>query len=186
MEYHFAQLDINNIVVFVTPIDIENCSDSDGNFDESIGIQYCKDFFGEDTNWKRTTQIISGVSTSENVVIDNFRGNFASIGMTYMTNVATLGVASTDIFIDQQPYSSWSISTSTPSWIPPIAEPIFSDEEHNAEVYYEWDESAYQEDSNNPKIKGWVLNVVEESGADPDDSNDLPPDEGDPIIDENE
>ena len=177
MEYHFAQLD-NNIVLFVTPIDIENCSDADWNFDESVGIQYCKDFFGEDTNWKRTTEGISGVATSESVVVDNFRGNFASIGMIYMTNVATLGVASTDIFIEQQPYPSWSISTSAPSWEPPITEPS-DDEDYDTEMYYEWDESVYQADTNNPKIQGWVLKVVEESGADPDDSDDLEPDEGD-------
>ena len=39
------------------------------------------------------------------------RGNYAGIGYTYMSNVATLGVGSTDIFIPQQPYASWSIGT---------------------------------------------------------------------------
>ena len=31
---------------------------------------------------------------------------------TYMENVATLGVGSTDIFIQQQPYASWTIGVS--------------------------------------------------------------------------
>ena len=37
------------------------------------------------------------------------RGNYAGIGYTYMSNVATLGVGSTDIFINQQPYASWTL-----------------------------------------------------------------------------
>ena len=39
----------------------------------------------------------------------NMRGCYAGLGMTYMENVATLGVASTDIFIGQQPYPSLTI-----------------------------------------------------------------------------
>ena len=37
------------------------------------------------------------------------RGNYAGIGYTYMSNVATLGVGSTDIFIAQQPHASWTV-----------------------------------------------------------------------------
>ena len=36
-----------------------------------------------------------------------------------MSNVATLGVGATDIFISQQPYGSWGISTTAAVWEPP-------------------------------------------------------------------
>ena len=35
-----------------------------------------------------------------------------------MSNVATLGVGSTDIFISQQPHASWTIAPQT-QWEPP-------------------------------------------------------------------
>ena len=53
----------------------------------------CQKLFGGDTTWKQTYN--AGLGTG-------FRGNYAGIGATYMTNVATLGVASTDIFIQPQ------------------------------------------------------------------------------------
>ena len=40
---------------------------------------------GADTNWKQTSYN------------KNMRGNYAGVGHTYMENVATLGVGSTDI-----------------------------------------------------------------------------------------
>ena len=61
---------------------------------------------GADTNWKQTSY--NG----------NMRGNYAGIGYTYMSNVATLGVGSTDVFIPQQPYASWTISTTAAVWEP--------------------------------------------------------------------
>lgn len=177
MSYHFAQLDENNIVVYVTPISDENCCEDDGCLSEDCGVNYCVNFYGEGTRWKLTTVCVETVNPDINIgtattdggrMIDEttsdsnatpnwFRGNFASIGMTYMSNVATLGVASTDIFIEQQPYPSWSISTSFPAWIPPITEPSLSDDDVDNFRYYEWDESSYQADTNNPKINGWSL-----------------------------
>ena len=69
-----------------------------------------------------------------------FRGNFAGIGYTYMTNVSTLGVGSTDIFITQQPYPSWNIGVNTARWYPPVslASTVTIDD---AKDYY-WDESS--------------------------------------------
>ena len=175
MSHHFAQLDENNIVIYVTPIADENCCDDEDCLSEDCGIEYCVNFYGENTNWKLTTV---GIASTDGVIIpDGFRGNFASIGMTYMSNVATLGVASTDIFIPQQPYPSWSISTSIPVWIPPIPEPVLSNDD--GEKYYEWNESVYQADTNDPKINGWVLMTidVEENGDVDDETEDTGPSE---------
>ena len=67
------------------------------------------------------------------------------------SNVATLGVGSTDIFIAQQPYASWTISTTAAQWEPPITQPTLTDDQIAAGSYYTWDESAYQADTSDPK-----------------------------------
>ena len=73
-----------------------------------------------------------------------------------MSNVATLGVASTDIFIRQQPYPSWSVGVGTAQWYPPnnpgIA-PTLTTSQTDARKYYVWNESNYQ---SNPST-AWVL-----------------------------
>ena len=146
---HFAQLDENNVVTQVIVVSNDDTSDSNGTETESIGVAFCQKLLGADTNWKQT---------SYNV---NMRGNYAGIGYTYMSNGATLGVGSTDIFISQQPHASWSISTSTAQWEAPITEPTLTDEQIAAGSYYTWDESAYQADTSDPKTAGWTLNTPE-------------------------
>ena len=141
---HFGKLDANNIVEKVIVVDNKDTSDSSGNESEAIGIAFCQRLFGSETNWKQT---------SYNA---NFRGNYAGIGYTYMTVVQTLGVASTDIFISQQPYPSWSVGIQTAQWYaptPPGEEPELTDSEKAADKYYVWSESNY---NSNPST-AWVL-----------------------------
>ena len=142
---HFAQLDENNVVTQVIVVSNDDTSDSNGIETESIGVAFCQKLLGSDTNWKQTSY--NG----------NSRGNYAGIGFTYMENVATLGVGSTDIFIPQQPYASWSIGVGTAQWYAPIPEPALTDDQIAAGSYYEWDESAYQADTSDPKTVGWAL-----------------------------
>ena len=145
---HFAKLDANNVVEQVIVV---ADSDSGGGTlaTESVGISFCKSLYGDDTNWKQTSYN------------DNFRGRYAGIGFTYMTNVQTLGVASTDIFIEpksEQP-ASWGIGKTTAHWIAPLPKPSISDEEEQLGKYYEWYEAAHQADSATPKTVGWALTV---------------------------
>ena len=142
---HFAQLDQNNIVTQVIVVSDDDCTDSNGTETESSGVAFCQKLVGADTNWKQTSYN------------NNLRGNYAGIGMTYMTNVATLGVGSTDIFIDPQPYSSWSIGVGTARWYSPIPQPTLTEDEVTAGKYYSWDQSAYQADN----TTGWVLTTPE-------------------------
>lgn len=142
---HFAQLDGNNVVTQVIVVSNDDTSDSNGVEVESIGVAFCQKLLGAETNWKQTSYN------------NNMRGNYAGIGYTYMTNVATLGVGSTDVFIPQQPYASWTIDTTSPSWKAPITQPTLTDEESAAGKYYEWNESAYQADNS----KGWDLKTPE-------------------------
>ncbi len=145
----FAHLNTNNIVVNIVeipsllphstiPYSLEN---------EPLGIDYCKssNHYG---SWK--------LSSNDGTT---FRGNPAGIGMTYMEGVRTLGVASTDIFIEQQPYPSWSIGVNTATWYSPLGGDISGPgitttvELENDGKIYVWDESVYQADN----TKGWVL-----------------------------
>ena len=142
---HFAQLDSNNVVTQVIVVSNDDTSDSNGTETESIGVAFCQKLLGADTNWKQTSY--NG----------NMRGNYAGIGYTYMSNVATLGVGSTDIFISQQPYASWTISTSAAQWEAPITQPTLTDDQIEAGSYYTWDESAYQADN----TTGWTLTTPE-------------------------
>tara|TARA_A100000164_G_scaffold230963_1_gene204904 strand:+ start:554 stop:994 length:441 start_codon:yes stop_codon:yes gene_type:complete len=143
---HFAQIDDKNIVTKVIVLSNDDISDNNGNETESIGVAVCQKLIGADTNWKKTSY--NG----------KMRGNYAGIGMTYMSGVRTLGVASTDIFIGQQPYPSWSIGVGTANWYAPVAgPPDLTDSELSAGKYYIWDEDAYNADTNSPKTVGWAL-----------------------------
>ena len=143
---HFAQLDDKNIVTRVIVVKNDDITDSNGNEIESIGVAFCQKLLGAETNWKKTSYN------------RNIRGNYAGVGHTYMTNVATLGVASTDIFISPQPYPSWSIGVGTARWYAPIdGPPTLTDSEEAAGKFYIWDEDAYNADTNSPKTVGWAL-----------------------------
>ena len=142
---HFAQLDSNNVVTNVIVVGNDDTSDFNGVEVESIGVAFCQKIIGSDTNWRQTSYN------------NRMRGNYAGIGMTYMTNVATLGVGSTDIFINQQPYPSWSIGVGTARWYAPIPQPELTDEQKESRSSYSWDESAYQADN----TTGWILNTPE-------------------------
>ena len=141
---HFAQIDSNNVVTRVIVVSNDDTSDSNGVEVESIGVAFCQKLLGAETNWKQTSYN------------NNIRGNYAGIGYTYMTNVATLGVGSTDIFISPQPYASWTIGVGTATWYPPTnpgAAPALTDDEMAAGKYYAWNESNYQSDPST----AWVL-----------------------------
>ena len=141
---HFAQIDSNNLVTQVIVVSNDDTSDSNGVEVESIGVAFCQKLLGAETNWKQTSYN------------SNMRGNYAGIGYTYMTNVATLGVGSTDIFISPQPYASWTIGVGTATWYPPTnpgAAPALTDDEMAAGKYYAWNESNYQSDPST----AWVL-----------------------------
>ena len=145
---HFAQLDDNNIVTNVIVVSNDDTKDVKGVETESIGVAFCQKIVGADTNWKQTSYTAAGGT--------GFRGNYAGIGYTYMTNVATLGVGSTDIFIGNQPYPSWSIGVSTARWYPPAnpgPAPALTSSEITARKFYSWNESNY---NTNPST-AWVL-----------------------------
>jgi len=128
---YFCRLDSNNIVVQIIAVDNEDVVDDNGVEQESIGIQFCKDLLGQDTNW---------VQTSFNA---SFRKNYAGNGYKYDST--------RDAFIAPQPDASWVLNETTCQWESPIPYP---DDEDNR---YMWDEDAYQADTSDPKTAGWVV-----------------------------
>jgi len=160
---HFAKLDENNIVTKVIVVDNNDLKkkafwDPLGLFTgkkeiENVGISFCQKHwettFGEkNTVWKQSSYSPGNIPK----LGIGFRGNPAGIGMTYMTGVRTLGVASTDIFIDpESPFPSWSIGLQTarycppgpPGWpIEPTEEEIKLDPALN-NIKWTWDEDEY-------------------------------------------
>ena len=145
---HFAQLDSDNVVTQVIVVSNDDTSDSNGVEVESIGVAFCQKLLGASTNWKQTSYN------------SNMRGNYAGIGYTFMSGVATLGVGSTDVFVPQKPYASWTLSTTAAVWEPPStpgAAPALTEEERTAGKYYVWNESNYQADP----ATAWVLTTPE-------------------------
>ena len=124
---HFAQLDSDNIVTQVIVVSNDDCLDSDGSESEAVGIAFCQNLLGADTNW---------VQASYN---NNIRFRYAGIGMKYdSTN---------DVFYNPaSPYPSWVLNTSTWVWDAPVALP--DDAGWNSEapptefVSYDWDEGS--------------------------------------------
>ena len=125
---HFAELDGNNVVLRVIVVGNEDIQDDDGVEQESIGVAFCQNLFGSDTNWKQT---------SYNA---NMRKNYAAMGFTYD--------ASRDAFIPPQPFASWTLDETICDWVAPVAHPNDGD--------YYWNEDVYQADTNDPKTAGWV------------------------------
>ena len=122
---HFAQIDENNIVQQVIVVSNDDCLDFDGS-ESKLGIPFCKNLLGADTNWVRTSYN------------NNIRCRYASVGMKYdLTN---------DVFYDQQPYSSWVLNTSTWVWDAPVAMPddagIDDVDNPTESVRYDWDEDS--------------------------------------------
>ena len=131
---HFAQLDENNVVTQVIVVGNDDTKDVNGNEVESIGVAFCQKLLGADTNWKQTSYN------------SNMRVRYAGIGYSYNAEL--------DAFVPPQPYTSWTLDSSTADWVSPLgAAPTLTAEQEAAFSYYRWDEDAYQADN----TTGWVL-----------------------------
>lgn len=110
---HFAQLDENNVVLAVVVVNNEDILNLPFPESEPVGIVFCKQLFGEDTNWKQTSYN------------SNFRKNYAVVGEQYREDL--------DGFVGSSPYSSWILNTNTCKWEAPIPYP------NDGKAYF-WDE----------------------------------------------
>jgi hypothetical protein len=116
---HFAKLGTGNIIEQVIVINNSVITDSDGNEQEQLGVDFINNLYGTRDVWKQT---------SYNGTI---RKNFASIGYTYDQT--------RDAFIPPQPFYSWTLNETTCLWEAPVAYP----DDGQA---YTWNESTKQWD----------------------------------------
>jgi len=100
---HFAQIDNENVVLTVVVISNDDIQDLPFPESESIGVAFCKQLFGLDTNW---------VQTSYN---GSFRKNYAEIGGIYASFRGA--------FISQKTFASWVLNEDTCLWEAPIPMP---------------------------------------------------------------
>ena len=114
---HFAQLDDHNIVLQVIVISNDVVENLPFPESESLGVTFCKNLYGVNTNWAQT---------SYNA---NFRYNYAGIGYTFDPTPAPNGA-----FIPPKPYPSWLLNTNTFQWQAPVPYP------NDGKMYY-WDEA---------------------------------------------
>jgi hypothetical protein len=103
---YFAELNGDNIVLRVVAINNADLLDADGVEQEHLGIARCLELFKSGT-WKKT---------SYNRTI---RRNYAGLGYIYFEPL--------DVFVEPQPYSSWTFDTATANWVPPVPRPSVPD-----------------------------------------------------------
>ena len=112
---HFARLNEINKVISVEVVVNEVITDSDGNEQEQVGIDFLTQHNGG-VGWYKQTSYNG-----------TFRKNYAGVGYTYD--------ATRDAFIPPQPFNSWSLNEDTCQW--EASTPYPTDGKN-----YTWDESA--------------------------------------------
>ena len=125
---YFAKLGVGNIVEKVICINNSVITDSNGDQQEQLGVDFINQLYNTRDVWKQTSyNTYLGVHKLGGTP---FRKNFAGKGFTYdqIRNA----------FIPPQPYSSWVLNEDTCEWKAPIDKPNTVLEENQA---YVWNES---------------------------------------------
>ena len=122
---HFAKLGINGKVLGVHAVSNKNLLNGDNQEDERVGQQFLERIHG----WPASMWIQTSYNTQGGVHSAGktpLRGNYAGIGKVYDEE--------NDIFRTKQPYASWTLNTTTATWVPPTPYP-------RDEKQYSWNES---------------------------------------------
>jgi hypothetical protein len=110
---HFAKLDRHNKVIAVHTLNNEVITDSDGNEQEQLGIDFLTDLYGG-TDWYKQTSYNG-----------TFRKAYAGVGFTYDGKL--------DAFIPKKPHVSWVFNSTACNWKAPVDAP-------DDGTYYVWNE----------------------------------------------
>lgn len=100
---HFAKLDNENKVIEVIVISNQVMLDENGQEQESLGVAFLKQHFGEDFNY---------IQCSYNA---SFRWHFPGIGAVYLPEY--------DAFMPVKKYPSFVLDIERKRWVPPIPYP---------------------------------------------------------------
>lgn len=116
---HYAVLDENNVVeMVITGVD-EGISQN--------GITDWETFYSAKFGKRCLRTSYNTVANQHREGGTPFRGNFAGIGFSYDETL--------DAFLPPQPFPSWTLDTTTVSWVPPVSPP-------ETEIPHEWDEDS--------------------------------------------
>ena len=145
---YFAKLDDNNIVLGVHKVANAVLLDENNNEIEQKGIDLLTQLHGH-SKWKQTSFNTRGnIHYQADEITPSadqskaLRANYAGKGYTYDPI--------NDVFIEPQPFASWTLNTTTWTWNPPIPKPISDDF-----YIYGWDEEDYQTD-NTEAYNYWI------------------------------
>jgi len=122
----FAKLGSDNVVISVEVVDNNELKDSDGNLQDSLGINFLI----------KTTKHENWMRTYKN---ETKRKNYASIGGIYDSD--------RDAFIPIKPYNSWVLDELTCKWISSVTYP-------DNDKFYKWDEKSISWVETNPPLGG--------------------------------
>jgi len=125
---HFALLDENNIVTFVT-VGIDEHDGMESDLSSRTGQVY------KQTSYNTHGGVYYKPNTNEpdQDQSKSFRKNYAGIGYFYDEQ--------RDAFIPPKPYESWILNEETCLWDPPIQKPELTEEEIESGKFYTWNES---------------------------------------------
>jgi hypothetical protein len=115
---YFAKLGTGNIIEQVISINNSVITDSNGNEQEQLGVDFINKLYNTRDVWKQTSYN------------NNFRKNYAGIGYSYDQT--------RDAFIPPKTFNSWILNEDTCLWEAPVAKPTEKLEENQ---YYSWNES---------------------------------------------
>ena len=135
---HFAEIDENNIVTRVLVVNNDILLDENDNEIEQKGIEFLQSIFSG-SNW----------------VQGSYNGNFRK----YFPEIDYIWDADNDVFYGPQPFNSWTLDTGSFLWESPVTYPSGS-VTGSYTGSYQWDEDIYNEDTNDPKILGWVTSSI--------------------------
>lgn len=107
---HFALLDENNIVTFVTV-----GRDEDDGKEAELSARTGQVYRQTSYNTRGGVYYTPGTNTPDPDQSKAFRKNYAGIGYTYDETI--------DGFIPPKPYPSWLLNTTTGLWDPPVPYP---------------------------------------------------------------
>ena len=108
----YCKLGINGKILNVIEVADTNCQDADGNFNNTIGVEFLENL----TGWSLWTPI------TENSI------GTAEIGGTWNDT--------DNVFVNIKPYPSWTFNNTTGTWEAPSTRP----EDHTDNDPYFWDE----------------------------------------------
>lgn len=117
---HFAKLDENNIVIFVT----KGRQEDDGK-ELELSARTGDTYKQTSYNTRGGIYYTNNTNTPDPDQTKAFRKNYAGIGYKYDSQL--------DAFIPPRPFNSWILNLESCMWEPPIAAP-------NDGYFYDWDE----------------------------------------------